>query len=963
MKSVLALRKGINFLGATVRASISPAINHTFNFVRPVTPMFRNADNLKTLTKDQVPPETFLFQLQKDPVAAYKNFESNPFEASDSQPLLLKLIADLNERLQPGSVLELDVFKEFKQALLHLRNEGIALIHRNIPLSDFNAFVLKYVETLDRLFRSTDPELKGTYHRDLAQGYMKTLLNARDGTRLFFTTHEVNELSLLDIRPAAMYLNWVINLPPFSVTAKDYKGGPLVPADKIKKLLDGLLVDTEEITKHDLGHTFLMKRQDAWLFQNSSLSRIELVEEWTRNKNQILAVWKPLFEKDPTLAEAIKNIIFFVIHDKGYQFDLSILRQQLHSPKWVDMVRFNQTHGYYGKRGVTDEVDKRLEEARQWLFALVEKMIKEANLKNISTLNADVNPVIIKKWNMIEAHQGKPVSIELNGVQDFKIGFDVEGHGLKSTSLYLISLVLAPTAKNPILTAEKIDQLEKWLWQKKHTTGINSLMLRHTGDVIADVEANAILKQAPDKLSDEDKLSKVELYKLERLLHLVANQLTTAFTITALPETYKAKVTKLNTQDESVEVIDEAGKVHHLSLADLSIQPNPSLKPLHPLKYINMNPEDRFVNADTLRKSYIRYEYSMNVSAPPYVNIDNKYELAIVDAQVPEIAKAVSSVLTRSLNDAKYTNGGYLPPPIAERVQLELISPYGIAYVWGVTGHRFVLSREAKEGMREIISTAVVSRSRDGIFFFTSKFNNMRHSTLRYDLGLDHSADGNPEHKWFDKFWFPAVEQYKPARFHHFANFVVEKEGVRNQGIARLMLESIIQNYSKEYIEATEAKVTHSQRLLCGRGFWQIGDPPWLARMSKLGFKQRLGCETFHVETDWDPLIPTLDKDGRKIEHVPYNQSFGMPQLYLNMLAKKDAASQQVYQDALSDPEDIHLFSRIPQVIGKSLSGKAKLQYFQLIRLFKPKPDCKANSSEAKDVSQQQDVRIKPNAS
>jgi hypothetical protein len=73
------------------------------------------------------------------------------------------------------------------------------------------------------------------------------------------------------------------------------------------------------------------------------------------------------------------------------------------------------------------------------------------------------------------------------------------------------------------------------------------------------------------------------------------------------------------------------------------------------------------------------------------------YRLGIVDVERadPRVARAISSLLTRSLEDAKYTNpGGYLPPSVVERVQRDIISPRGVVERWGKAGHRFVLSTQ-----------------------------------------------------------------------------------------------------------------------------------------------------------------------------------------------------------------------------------------------------------------------------
>jgi len=336
-------------------------------------------------------------------------------------------------------------------------------------------------------------------------------------------------------------------------------------------------------------------------------------------------------------------------------------------------------------------------------------------------------------------------------------------------------------------------------------------------------------------------------------------------------------------------------------------------------KYINLNSENRFIKADVLRDSYLHYPESLNPTAKRFVSFEEEdLELGIVSSQVPEIARAVSSILSCSLEEAKNSKGGYLPSQAVERVQLEVISPYGVANLWGTTGHRFVLSRPVDSKMREIIASALVGRSKDTIFFLTGRYNNLRHSTIKEEVNLDQPADSNPDQKWFDKFAFPELDQFKPRAYHQIANFVVTKEH-RSQGLARFFLDNIVQKYSRDYILANHGSIDHSQYLLCGRGFWQIGDPPWLPKMQKLGFYLRGGAESFFIEHDWAPLPPIFDK-GRKISNVEYNSSFGLPQMY------------EHFQP--SNKSEEHLLERIPEVIRLSQDSKAKLQYFQMMYNF-----------------------------
>lgn len=335
-------------------------------------------------------------------------------------------------------------------------------------------------------------------------------------------------------------------------------------------------------------------------------------------------------------------------------------------------------------------------------------------------------------------------------------------------------------------------------------------------------------------------------------------------------------------------------------------------------KYINLNFGDRFVEADVLRNSYLHYEDSLNPTAPPFISFESEdLELGIVSSQVPQISRAISSVLSRSLEDGKDTNGGYLPPGVVERVQTEIISPFGISHLWSTTGHRFVLSRSHTSDLREIVASILVGRSKDTIFFFTGRYNNIQHSTIQQTVDLEQSLDGNPNHKWFEQFAFPDLERFKPRFYHQIANFVVSKE-YRGQGLARFLIENIRKYYSRDRILDRHDAIEHSQHLLCGRGFWQIGDPPWLPKMQALGFYLRGGAESFFVEHDWSQL-PSVYQNGHIISNVDYNKSFDLPIKYNNFQPH---------------PSDEHLMGRIPEVMRLSQDPRYKLQYFQAMYNF-----------------------------
>lgn len=336
-------------------------------------------------------------------------------------------------------------------------------------------------------------------------------------------------------------------------------------------------------------------------------------------------------------------------------------------------------------------------------------------------------------------------------------------------------------------------------------------------------------------------------------------------------------------------------------------------------KSIHLNTRDRFVSTQVLRGAYLRFEESRNPSAINYVVLEDGLELGIVSSAVPEIARGISAMLSLSLEDAKNSRGGHLPSAVVERVQTEIISPYGVANLWGTTGHRFLLSRKVDGETSELLATILVGRRKGTIFFLTGRYNNLRHSQIAEDVDFEQPVADDPTQRWFDQFAFPDLIRFKPTAYHQIANFVVAREH-RRAGLAERLLAAIVAKYSRDDIEARGAPIEHSQYLLCGKGLWQIGDPPWLARMEKLGFHLRWGAESFFIEHDWAPL-PAIYDGERRISNVEYNRSFGLPQRY------------EEGRPAPSSSE--HLLDRVPTVIRLAQDPRAKLQYFQTMFDFR----------------------------
>lgn len=865
-------------------------------------------EELKNLTKKtKLPNEKFFHDIQKSPLSTYSKFYANQFNASHNSEIVLKIIADINTRLN-SNFLDSEIFLKHKKSLAKTREDGINLfcqspsdslmtrMQNKFPIikpSDLYSFVINYVENMHELLKSQDNDIKGTYYSDFAKDFFKNLYEIGNNTQMFFTFNNLSEQYFIDIRPLCLYPVQLLDLPDFSSEQ------PLIPTKEIKGYVESKLLDFREVTFHDMGHAHVMSRQDKWLFETSNRNPIELVTEWLKNKDWYMNECERLKETNYSLYKAINIYLFDIVHDRGYQFHLQILRQQFRAIKNMENLKTKIMRGDFDticNKSLVDHID----EARKWLLDVTDKFIAKDNIDKIEKYKKV--GYTLKIYPDIENCVGIPIDVNICKNGKILVNFSSDGT-TKMTSIYEIELLSLPVS-DKILSDDKIKKINNW---------INFIQNSSDESIQLDSDAN-ILNLPDEKVFDnaventEHSLKKIEIYKLERLLGLMKKNSSVKFSISKLPDIYESSEITVNQEKGNVTI--ETGLVFKLN--QICIES----KPVTTLKYINLDPHARFVSENTLRDSYIKYSNSKFQQLKPYVPLNDELELGIVDTKKHvEVAKAVSSLLSRSIDNAKDIYGGYLPPQVVERAQLEYVSPYAISNLWGKSGYRFVLSRKVNNAIREIIGTALVANSKDTLFFFTNKYNNVKYSTIKQNVDFDLSVDG--KHRWFDKFDMPEIEAYKPNGCNQLANFAVERISCRGIGLGKLLISEIIKNYAIYY---PKVNIQHSQPLICGKGLFQIADPSWRKYMLDIGFKLRYGAETFYLDKEWDKLLP-VTMNGSIIDNKSYNRLYGIPQIYENI----DLGIKNTEMD---------LTKRIPRVIELANSGDAKLQYFQLIYMF-----------------------------
>jgi GNAT superfamily N-acetyltransferase len=815
-------------------------------------------NELKKITKlTKLPNERFIENISKNPMETYKTFYNNQFNSNYNNIIIIKIISDINTRL--NTCLDNIKMNSFKKSLEDLREEGIKILcddklknilqkkdeffnlevfsqnNNFINTKRLYDFILNYIEIMYEIIKKYDKRIIGTYYTNFAKDFLPNLYSFGNNTQNFFTFQQLNEQFFINVRPLCLYPVYLKDIPNFSFQNNDPTNDedlkPLIPLKYITESVEGKYIDFREITYHDIGHSHIMRRQDLYLFSTINKSPLELVEEWNRNKNWYVKEYTKLYDKNYCLYKTIIVYLFDIVHDRGYQFYFPILQQQFKAAKNFENLKSKIIRGDFSE--ITDEYTLNyLEDAKKWLIDCTEKFIIRDNLEKIQLYK---NSFIIKKFPNVENFKGVPINVSFTNDDKIIITFSTNDT-IKFTTLYEIELLTISTSeKESILTEEKIDFINKGMnfMEEKNLT---SFQIFENGEINL---SNDLLQELKLSKNTKKYLKNIEIFKLERLLKLWKNKISCNFSINKLPDIMESDSLLLNNENNSFTT--ENGL--YFKLSEISIEKKPENK----IKYINLDGHNRFVKKDLLRNSYIKYSNTNFPQNNPYVTLNDELELGIVDTKIHlEIAKGISSLLTRSIEDAKdiYKNG-YLPDYIVQRAQLEYVSPYSVSNLWGKSGYRFVLSRFINNEIREIIGTALIANSKDTLFFFTNKYNNLIYSNLKNDVDFDISIDG--KNKWFDKFDIPDIDQYKPSKLNQLANFSIDKN-YRGLGLGKYLIEQIIQNYSILYSKNT---ISHSQPLICGHGLFQIADPSWRKFMEEIGFKLRFGAEQFFIEHEW----------------------------------------------------------------------------------------------------------------
>ncbi|MCB0355508.1 MAG: hypothetical protein KDD40_00785 [Bdellovibrionales bacterium] len=369
------------------------------------------------------------------------------FEFSPHRSILERIVIDLDQRMRRK------FGDKHREALLKAKKSAEELLNAGKnPLykKTIRYILLEYLPTLDLILFERHPELKDNkFHQINAGHLLEKILAKAPNMFLYFSFNWLGDDFFVDTRPALM------NLIGINLTGLDDESQPPY-ADKYAMSLT-------EFAFHDLGHAEFTTMRDLQYLENDKKDIRRVVGEWEATHKKIKQVVEQIRAKDPELADSMYLLLFELLRERGFQFSLTVLKQELETEKWVYVLKKKFAQKFYDYYGINSALFDRLEEARNLLVQAVERYKEEAQIVWINAANATEINANIKYTPTLTFTSGRSKEIRVFKNQPTQVLVNTEnGQTLLTEIREFVSAQVKPTYDHPFLP-ELVDKLEKIL--------------------------------------------------------------------------------------------------------------------------------------------------------------------------------------------------------------------------------------------------------------------------------------------------------------------------------------------------------------------------------------------------------------------------------------------------------------------------------------------------------------------
>ena len=322
---------------------------------------------------------TFTNSIKKKYMSNYARSEK--MRLNQNQNIIKKLLDDIDQRLSINSILHLPKFEEFKNKFDQKKVEATNILSNSTNMNDNNTmkFTLNYYDILYDLLEHHGTNFnkfynRKTYYSDFAKDKMSIIEQPTSYGKHLLETELSDPNDLIHLRAHCYYPIFIPIIPKFAMTKENYDENKPLIEDNIIHFIDGDYENFREVAYHDYGHYAVMKRMDQWIFGTNSNHPLELIKEWIHNKNQIMNDVNKLKNIDYTLWRSVSLYLFDLMHDRGYQFDLPIMLQQIETNKNLDNIYSKKNNWQFGHIPYYCDYESP-KKAQNYLLNLIKKLL------------------------------------------------------------------------------------------------------------------------------------------------------------------------------------------------------------------------------------------------------------------------------------------------------------------------------------------------------------------------------------------------------------------------------------------------------------------------------------------------------------------------------------------------------------------------------------------------------------
>jgi hypothetical protein len=361
------------------------------------------------------------------------------------EPVLKRMMIDLAIRMHEK------VDEDELRGLRFLIAEGHELLAKGVPYKATMRFSFKYLYALDHFFLKLHPKLTGKFHRTNAEHMLEKILEKAPDIVMYPSFKPVGTMFFAKTRGVPFH---IVGLHP-----EGCRPGESVP------FADGYEMMPSEFAWHDIGHIEFMMMRDFQYLQGAGLGKpLEVViEQWDLTRRHIVGFWNS-FKSDKDMHDAIGLILFEILHERGYQYSYSLLKNQLDTPKWVEILLRKLNNGYYSRfpKMNMKQFDV-LEPARLALLKYVDESRRAWQKRYAEAIDAKDLTVKVTHYPKIDYTRGHLERIEIHRNGETTV-FTKSDDGVQhSPPIDNLTLAQVSPSKTSTLTPEVVAKINNLL--------------------------------------------------------------------------------------------------------------------------------------------------------------------------------------------------------------------------------------------------------------------------------------------------------------------------------------------------------------------------------------------------------------------------------------------------------------------------------------------------------------------